>query len=47
MIIAIVVDEDVIEETQSEKLIGIVINEKLTLHGDYENDNYIRDHVRT
>ena len=40
--LAIVVDQDIIEETTSEKLLGVVENNKLTwkehLYGDNENE---------
>ena len=43
--LAIVVDQDIIEETKSEKLLGVVVNNKLTwkehLHGDNENEGLI------
>ena len=43
--LAIVVDQDIIEETTSEKLLGVVVNNKLTwkehLYGDNENEGLI------
>ena len=43
--LAIVVDQDIIEETKSEKLLGVVVNNKLTwkehLHGDNENERLL------
>ena len=43
--LAIVVDQDIIEETTSEKLIGVVVNNNLTwkeyLYGDNENEGLI------
>ena len=43
--LAIVVDEDIIEKTKSEKLLGVIINDKLTwkehLHCDNENEGLI------
>ena len=39
------VDEDIIEETKSEKLLGVFVNNKLTwkehLHGDNKNEGLI------
>ena len=37
--LAIVVDEDIIEGTKSEKLLGVIINYKLTLKGHLHCDN--------
>ena len=43
--LAIVVDQDIIEETNSEKLLGVVVNNNLTwkehLYGDNENEGLI------
>ena len=43
--LAIVVDQGIIEETTSEKLLGVVVNNKLTwkehLYGDNENEGLI------
>ena len=43
--LAIVVDQDIIEETTSEKLLGVVVNNTLTwkehLYGDNENEGLI------
>ena len=43
--LATVVDQDIIEETTSEKLLGVVVNNKLTwkehLYGDNENEGLI------
>ena len=43
--LAIVVDQDIIEETTSEKLLGVVVNNNLTwkehLYGDNENEGLI------
>ena len=40
--LAIVVDQDIIEETQSEKIVGVIVNNKLNwkenFHGDNENE---------
>ena len=43
--LAIVVDQDIIEETTSEKLLGVVVNKKHTwkenLYGDNKNEGLI------